>query len=427
LAEYSKLSAQIEFLYSIVHPIGIKISFELTRRPPNGQKEEGFDYLDDADTDLGRIILSVMKGKANYKYKLVNQCNGLIIDSANWRALVRPCEALNPQPNESLVAKNIEDYNVYPMFDGTFVNLYCYGGTWCLSSANGFDIGAFNWMGPLTYQEAFDNVLSRYPNFTYEGLNADYCYSIVFKHYDFHPFMGDPEAAYLIKVTHPETGVTISDEEIPNLAIGIPYVIPINDVLKMGSNQTLYERMKTLANNSMKIYTTQEEGAPKVVYGFVLRAKNASDYYNSNLAIESILFKNIRQFIYGVKDIKAPNLDHNNRLDHLILRAYLNTHRKVEFITLFQQYHEKFNKYGIIVNKVVEKISRNMRTKKQKEDQPKTGQYSPIIDKLVKKFTPIINKQKLNPYDRNNKSIIENIIVDTKFINDYYWAIYGPN
>ena len=71
--------------------------------------------------------------------------------------------------------------------DGTTINLY-YNRKWIISSKHGYAINNYICAGNKTYQDILTEVLSLYPEFSLMTLNKNKCYTIGFRHSDFHPF-----------------------------------------------------------------------------------------------------------------------------------------------------------------------------------------------------------------------------------------------
>ena len=108
-------------------------------------------------------------------------------------------------------------YNVIQVIDGTVVTIYSWthpkkGLVWCLASANVIDVSHLKWGGDETYAEVLFELLAKSQVFLaatglrlkrgllcvddvrldFQTLERGRCYTIGFRHPNFHPMVADP-------------------------------------------------------------------------------------------------------------------------------------------------------------------------------------------------------------------------------------------
>ena len=123
-------------------------------------------------------------------------------------------------------------YNVIQVFDGTAVTIYRWtqpkkGLVWCLASANCFDVSHLKWGGDETYAEVLFELLAKSPTFLastglrlrrgllcvddvgldFQTLDRGRCYTIGFRHPNFHPMAADPPGVWNIQSVDLASGV----------------------------------------------------------------------------------------------------------------------------------------------------------------------------------------------------------------------------
>ena len=187
---------------------------------------------------VGRIILSCGRcGGRGWRGGLRAECNCAVIDARTWTHLVVPTRAFTRRPSAKEVNRAFAnpdadgiirtgDYDVIQVSDGTVVTLYSWthperGLVWCLASTNGYNVSRLKWMGDSTY-----GLLAEYPTFSaaaalglshgllcadnvrldFKHLDRGRCYTIGFRHPNFHPMTADPSGVWNIQTVDLTTG-----------------------------------------------------------------------------------------------------------------------------------------------------------------------------------------------------------------------------
>ena len=118
------------------------------------------------------------------------------------------------------------------VIDGTVVTIYSWtqpkkGLEWCLTSANGYDVSNLKCGGDETYAEVLFELLAKSPTFLpatdlrlkrglfcvddvpldFQTLKRGRCYTIGFRHPNFHPMATDPPGVWNIQSVDLASGV----------------------------------------------------------------------------------------------------------------------------------------------------------------------------------------------------------------------------
>ena len=101
-------------------------------------------------------------------------------------------------------------YNVIQVIDGTVMTIYSWTHpkkllVWCLASANGYDVLG----GDETYAEMLFELLAKSPTFL--ATTRGQCYTIGFRHPNFHPMAADPPGVWNIQSVDLASGVATAD------------------------------------------------------------------------------------------------------------------------------------------------------------------------------------------------------------------------
>jgi len=333
--------------------------------------------VEKTDEDSKRIIFNSNRSRSDFTNPQSFECNGLIADfNENTKEhnllVVPPCNfnlsKLKRNNINSLYKKGV--YNIFKSYDGTNVNLYYYKNKWIFSTTKGYEVNNLIFHNNKTYLEIITELLQKYPNFNYDLLDKNKCYSMIFKYYDYHPFVLGKKSNYeqfnqiVLLQSVNTTELNINNKLIVsyNDEIGLPiqelYVFKtnnINDIFNIANN-AYAEYILYLKKNRADLYninnttmlTDKEQLINKKpstnytpIFGFILRStdfKITNDY--SNILIESSLLSNIRQTIYNHKLI--INYKQNNSINNKDNTNYYNC--KIENMNILN-----FNKLKSII------------------------------------------------------------------------------
>ena len=184
------------------------------------------------DTEPERIILA--GGRRGGGRGLCAECNGTVIDARTWPHLAVPPRAFDrafAAPDADGVIRT-GHYNVIQVIDGTVVTIYSWthpkkGLVWCQASASGYDVSNLKRGGYETYAEVLFELLVKSltflaatglrlrrgllfvddVRFDFQTLDRGRCYTIGFRHPDFHTMAADPPGVWNIQSVDLASGV----------------------------------------------------------------------------------------------------------------------------------------------------------------------------------------------------------------------------
>lgn len=413
------------------------------REPP---RDGRFNHLSETDAFVGRIILSCDRRNARVNSPLCAECNGAVIDALTWKPLVIPSRAFAPRPaarevNRGLAAAGADGtittghYDIIQVSDGTVVNLYRWkhpvkGFIWCLASSNGYDVSQLKWMGDKTYAELVFDLLSKHPGMAEESglsllrdhlcegdvrlnftkLDPGRCYTIGFRHPNFHPMEKDPPGVWNIQSANLDTG-DLHYNNSEDSVEGLPHIprqalYTREDIIRLATagkrlgvgadgsalqladfvhiSRTAFEDAKAvIAGKAPTVPPLPEKSGVRVClfnYGFILRSRapDATGAY-SDILFESSLLQRVRQLVYQrpTRQIREE-LNEGSRLEYNAIKAYLMTTDRDDFLALFPEFKEHFERYAAFIDNVVHMVIHMHRqnsmapTSRSNDDAPRT-------------------------------------------------------
>jgi len=385
-----------------------------------------------------RVILSAIKGINAPLDPQYYACNGIVFDAETFDLLVVPQPVICSNYKLGAIKKNWDKYTVHAINDGTVINLYYYQDAWRMSSAGGFDVGNMKWLGDSTYTQAFES-LFKDCDFSYEKLDKRSCYTIGFRHHEFHPLLTDSQKIWFIQ------SVNLDTMQVATQCDFLPQQTVVVDSLK----NILAQLTSALSDYFVSLQKDDKRAVHN--YGVVLRGP-AELGEMANIIMESSLMKKIRQLLYNVPKTKhiAQTLITNSheRLQYMILQSYMSTKLRYIMFNLFPQYAEYYKYYDNCFTEVKDRLISGLRNKVIKS-RIITGKDAPIgasklapdnkssdtgakntssdnigrYDHICRKFIPIIESQvTVAPVDREFENIVFDFIFDVASFELYFDA-----
>jgi len=377
-----------QYLQSIIGP-HIKISSDTSSDTPVITRALGtkpFDYLN--AKKVNRVILTVDQTRADFTKLLSQQCNGVVFSYPGWDFLSVPSPRFDRKAK--LKTLDLKEYNVYTINDGTTVTLYWYippngEGKWCLASSKGMDIGDYRWMGAKTYMQAIMEVAAQYPEFKLDKLNKRMCYTLGFRHHDFHPLLADKSAMWAIQ-TFDRTNKKLGR---PNIGIPVqePVQLPIQTIGYM------------MSMNQSALVNYQSKG--EIHYGYILKSKIAG---KANVIVESELYRYIRRTVYHLTKNPSVTISPDNRAEFVALRAFVYPGNKQTFLAIFPQFSYKFAEYELFFKQVEKTIISKLKNPGLDIKDDKQGCLSKALAAHITKTT------KIDPGSESSASIIQDFV-----------------
>ena len=440
---------------------------------------------------VGRLVLSGDKrggGAARGRdVPLYYECNGLVVDARTWRALAVPPSAFNGRPTakavDGFLAENL--YDVIRVDDGTVVTLYCWehptdGPAWALASSNGYDVSSLCWIGPLTYAAVFHDIAQRlYPAFVAETgmtletradgttrlnfakLDRTCCYTVGFRHHNFHPMTADPERMWQIQSTDlsgatPRVVFSGNGSGLPVIPDQVVYAdLP---ALAKAAGEAKYrdkldgatlpvegltvEGLRALGRDAFTraaAYAAQAaSGAPlprpsgalpaELNYGYILRSRDpARTKEHSDLLVETPLLGRIRKIVYE----RAPrsvrdSLTAADRLEYNAMRAFLTATERGDFLALYPDWAARFQAYEEFVNNVIHLVIHAIRQRAMAPASREPALKSPTGQVARALLEHICRFEKLTAFHKDTESIVRDYVINPEYAFLFLRAMRNP-
>jgi len=460
------------------------------REPPASGR---FDHLLEGDTFVGRIILSCDRRKVRVDAPLCAECNGAVIDARTWTHLVVPPRAFAPRPSAKTIdqafaapdsdgAIRTGHYSIVQASDGTVVTLYCWthpvkGPIWCLASSHGYDVSHLKWMGDKTYAEIVYDLLAACPGFLaavgleltrgflcendvrlgFKRLDRGRCYTVGFRHPNFHPMAADPPGVWNIQAADLATGIPeyCGDKALVGLpAVPRQALYSREDIIRLaaatghrggldgtGLRVADLDRISQTALEDAKAVIAGKAPAPArpsqdagiytcpFNYGFILRSRNpeATGAY-SDILCESPLLRRVRQLVYQRPSRQVrEELDESSRLEYNALKAYLTVTDRDDFLALFPGFKPRFALYEQFVNNVVHLVIHMQRQSLMAPD-PGFSENRQLCARTKAVARAMLDhilhhEDGFSPFHRDARSVVHDFVVCPEYATPYLRAI----
>jgi hypothetical protein len=373
-----------------------------------------------------RIVLyanknfQVPKGKRHTDFYF--ECNGIVICTNQWRIISYPNKKYSTELPFSCINKNLEShyYDIIKIYDGTIVTIYPYGeDKWGISSSSAFEMSTMKWMGDKNYATVLYDLFTRlYPEFVsrydltpindddgnitalnFAKLSRNSCYTIGFRHHDFHPLKSDPEKIWCIQSTN------LEDMPIVDVVGPILEHIPMQTVINNKDIKTTDQIIALIGPND---------------YGYILRHINN---YHIGI-IESALMVKLRTLVYNQVNVKfVSDIKHHNRSLYNTTYAFLNRSVQADYIELFPAETATFERLRAITEEITKKIvnylcvfnGSNLKTYDELEkhlqvSHPEdTNNLAICSKKIVKSF---IDNNAINPFHGDAEKIVKDLVIN---------------
>lgn len=384
-----------------------------------------FNYEKNKNNKIIRIILLIKKNNNNHP-PIYYHCNGCVIDTIKWKIISMPPITFNKKQFPILIESYFKQglYDIYKVIDGTVVTIYYWNNAWNISSSHGYDVSSFYWMGTMTYSEIIYDLFTRlYPNtiehngielidnysLNFNKLKKNKCYTIGFRHHNYHPLLLDPEYIWNIQNVNLDT----NEVEYNDGIIGLPNQQIITAIDSLDQLQYL---------NKTSIQDAIRSENPTFNYGYILRSKDIKITKEfSNILLPSMLLKKIKKNIYEYpSNVLRQYITNLNRFDYISLKNFFNKSEKNEIIQLYPQMNKKYTVYTQCMTDVIKCTILIMKSKKTNIDEPL--HFQPCIISLANSLIKHISKfEALDPFHADTESILKdyysNIEYSVLFLN----------
>lgn len=320
-------------------------------------------------------------------------------------------------------------------------------GTWTISTTNGLAMNDIVWNG-MTYQQAFNEVLQKYQlnweSFTSE-LDRNCSYTFSFKHPVYHPFREgrstDIYRLLFLKAVDTSTGKDV--ELSPTIKVDLQEEVYADNM------KILYNNAYNSYDNFIKEMSYREQGNSQgdrqtdrqtemkfamPCYGYIIRSNQPNETFpEHDLFIESRLMQKIRKFMYETEYNKVPD-----KMELICLHNYLSPMNISEFISLFPQFNDKYQRYkqffGQLLKEMLDQDMNNpQKLKSNQKGQKKQDTPSVVVSDgsdgssvytikqlatfLLSQLQSLLNTDTLG---KNKTTYYKNFILHPKFVYSYY-------
>ncbi len=409
--------------------------------------------IEDCPKENGfRMMFIGNRFKSDFTNPITAECNGAIYEfnttDFTFKPLVIPTNLFNSQ---KLVKNNIATlykegkYNVFPVMDGTILNLYYYKNRWRISTNKAYDATDLLFCDGKTYGNILEELMSySHNNLKMEELDTSHCYTILIKYSKFHFFNSHKDTNKIVIMR----SVNLSTAQITwNTDIGI-------------SNSKECVAWKPLNNNIQTSINKFKKECNNINYkpflGVILRAVDSSvpiEY--RDILIESNLMSTIRNFIYNFTFTKTlkyhDSLDFNNTGQCIADSNYYNLmeinklhiflqRKNSTFLSLFPQFKHEFNNYNLFIIFLTKLIMRNYTSLyKQIEgidikntehitlfpvDEHNEFEYNIKLKNLTIIMVSFIKDKKINIMSPEGWDILYDFLINIKYVDYYYSYLF---
>lgn len=387
----SEWHKQYRTIRESMYKLGIKVSHEPygTNNPNLLAKERPY-----------RIILtSLFRNKLS---QINAECNGLILELDTKKPLVIPpiqFVTTIPDTNQINVDLSNNVYDIYSIEDGTTISLYYWNAPnlkissiqddasetkqqlneeeniidkdynpWRIATSNGIDVSDVKWT-QKTYRDILHEVFAA-KNIDrtafYASLDKTCCYTLGFRHPEFHPFRNNTDLYKLwsIQSVHRET----YKRNYESFG-GLTPQMPLEQYAGIANIKILYRTLSSAFNDyvaeshdkqaptySAKTANAENDSnsGKNICFGYILRPHDPDSQFRPIL-LESSLLRKIKSMHYARDISREAHTMGYDRIKYIILRSYV-SQAAYDFIQLFPQYEKQYAELDEIVQKLSKQL-----------------------------------------------------------------------
>lgn len=308
------------------------------------------------DINYPNLLLIYNTEKSDFNLKIVNECNGLIIDKDKLNIV---CYTFDKCNNSEIIPDNLDKDNLFIecAAEGTLIRLYYNYGKWIFSTKKCIDASKAKWLSSKNFIDLFFDCIGEYDIF--QKLDINCCYSFLIIH---------PENNIVIQniipfLYHINTRNMTTLEELVNDYIGVNRLDRIR-IQKEELDNEIYSLINNpyLAHEGL-IFIDQNFNRWKIQSNIYKRAKllwgntNNRFYRYLELRKDITLLNEYLKYFPNDKD-KFINYEvHINDFGNILLEKYILRHIKKD-INLIPYYFSKLI-YKLHGNYLKDKIQTN--------------------------------------------------------------------
>jgi hypothetical protein len=243
------------------------------------------------DNNYPSIFLIHTKENSNINLKIVNECNGIILDKDTLKII---CYTFDKCSDINVVPDNFDKKNLYLEYalEGTLIRLY-YHNEWILSTKKCLDASKARWLSDKSFKELF---YESFDESRLETLNKTYCYSFL--------------------ITHPENNIVVKYDTKNIYHLSTRDMITLKEIDFYIMNVVKLERRKIDEDKLFQIYNEIMADTKLLYEGFIFIDNN----YN-RWKLRTNLFIKVRNLWGNSNDTFFRYLE--LRKNQLLLSEYL--------------------------------------------------------------------------------------------------------
>ena len=131
------------------------------------------------DIDYPNLFLIHVKTDSDFSLKIVNECNGIIMDKNNFKIV---CYSFDKCSDLSDLDPKLDKNNLFYefSFEGSLIRAFYYENKWVYSTKKCIDASKSYWISNKNFKELFMECVGS--NYIFDNLNKNNCYSFIIIH-----------------------------------------------------------------------------------------------------------------------------------------------------------------------------------------------------------------------------------------------------
>jgi hypothetical protein len=299
------------------------------------------------------LIIIGKRGKTIFSTEIIQKYINTIIDLSTHEIKVYTGGEFNYNYNIEFINKNFNEYNIYPILDGTRISLWYSerAEKYVISTRKLINANDIIWKKTSTYMDILEDILT-HNKLNKDIFNKDFSYNLIIKHPLCHPFNQTNErpikSIHLINIYDTKNKKLLNAEEF-----GRANHIPCQSIIEdknIKSIEDILIKNKDSINNYFSTYNHH--------YGFILRTKNYMRTKGfSNIILYSSIYNIIKNVFYDKKQLRYYHLNDDNIYSRITIIYITYDKDKMEvFIKLFPQYIDLIEKIKSVINKIIKRL-----------------------------------------------------------------------
>lgn len=305
-----------------------------------------------------------------------------------------------PPPAYAYIGRDFDksNYQVYPVLDGTVLTFYydeyiaenTEENPWRFCTKNAYDASDFIWRG-YSIRDLLQNLIDyHFPDFSWEDLDKNYSYTVLYKHPAVHPHGND-------KIYSAGDDLSLYKSHIYSLSC----YDRNNKKFILEDIFTSYNPLTIEGDIDEYINENLDNG-----YGFLFLSNT-----QQNAVIHSNTYRILKAMIYDPPIVKNRNLQNilrkqYNNMRFVLVSAYVRYYKNTEILQNFlPQYSDIFTKISNEIDAIISIVYTNLQGQGEVKIKNK-----PKLRKIVRDYT-ISAVKHINPRSPNLEVVLKNFIV----------------